>query len=78
MNCIYLGEPNGQRIKVECRPQRVETVYQCLHPERRQVRTGRPKPCVPDWPGPWKLPDQKTEAAIYQVCVCCRLRSEAN
>ncbi len=83
VTCRYLGPPNGQDIKVECprisgTPTRSAVVHQCLHPERAHPRTGRPKRCIPGWAGPWILPEQRTEAVIYQLCVCCLLRVEAH
>lgn len=79
--CLYLGPATATRTTVSCpqldgRPQRQETEYECLHPDRRRHgrRGSRPGRCLPQWDGPWRLPHQEIEAATLALCARCLLR----
>ena len=75
--CAYLGKPiDVPQIKVECYTidgrMRKERLHACRHP---RLQSGpRPPRCIPDWPGPWRLPEREAEAALYRVCAQCELK----
>lgn len=77
MTCAYLGKPHAM-LKVACRSiegyaKRCRLHY-CTHPENRRT-SGRPRNCIPEWSGPWKLPERATEAALATLCCECSLRA---
>lgn len=82
MTCRYLGAATGQQCLVSCpqtggTDQKFSPLYRCNHPERaRHSRRGvKPGLCLPEWPGPWRLPQQQAEAAVLTLCAGCLLRS---
>ena len=79
--CRYLGEPSGEQVRVRClrfhgRTEKAD-VYACLHQDRR--RRGKPGVCLPNWQGPWTLPEQQSEATLFALCNAgCQLRRDAD
>ena len=68
-DCTDLGPGRGYSVTVAC-PEiegysHAAPVHTCL-----SAASGA-RACIPDWPGPWKLPERETDAAAIALCRRC-------
>lgn len=70
--CIHLGNSLGFAATVACLSiegyGRSEEVFACNCPGNARP-DGSARRCIPGWAGPWKLPDRRSEAQVYPLCL---------
>lgn len=77
IECNFLGEARGVRVKVECWKTTGSDLFADTHlchcPSLARIKD-RPRVCIPGWAGPWVLPHQESEAAHLLLCSECEQR----